>query len=63
MNLKTSDRRKAIAEAKANAAYSGQCRYLHLWNGTYWQSKEPPLCEHIEVRPDGRVRDMNYSSR
>ena len=38
MNTNTSDFKKASARAQANANASGQTRWLHMWNGTFWIS-------------------------
>ncbi len=50
------DKRKAYAQARANADRSGYSRWIHLWNGVYWISNPPANngafgAEAEEVKP------------
>lgn len=46
---------KATSQARANASLAGEPRYLHLYNGVFWLSPQPPACGHWKVTPDGQV--------
>lgn len=49
---------EAIRQARANARLTGHDRSVHLYNGFYWISFNPPKCHHWRVTPSGDVREV-----
>jgi hypothetical protein len=53
------DFKKAVEQAKANAARTGKPRYLHVYGGVLWLSFDPPSCGHWLITPGGEVMDID----
>jgi len=58
-----SDFKKAKRQAQANADASGQRRFLHLYNGVWWISKEAPKDQEATIvlpaAAKERIRALN----